>query len=127
MSDDETELVLDKTHFRRIVEESQSDDTAKRLADAFSTQATQLADDISDLLNGGETSGPAVRGLLHRLRGSAEVIGACRLSAMTRRLLENDPENFCAKLRTALPLLIETIGDTLAEILTLAGQRKPQP
>ncbi len=121
MSEHEMEIVLDETHFRRIISESSSEDTANQLADAFSTQVTQIVDELNGLLNSGGTAEQTARGLLHRLRGSAEVIGARRLSYITRSVLENDQDGFYSALRSALPSLHETIEDTLMEIRKKAG------
>ncbi len=127
MSINEAELVLDKARFARIVGESQAQDTATQLADAFSTQVAQIVDDISNLLDGEEFPERAVRGLLHRLRGSAEILGAGLLSDLTRSLLEHDQRTFNAAIKMTLPSLFETIDQTLAEIQTLARELKPRP
>jgi len=116
MSEHETEVILDKAHFRRIVSESNSDDTVNKLADAFSIQATQIASDISALLNSGDTTEQSARSLLHRLQGSSEVIGAQRLSYITRSVLNVDQGHFYPALQSALPSLLETIEETLIEI-----------
>jgi HPt (histidine-containing phosphotransfer) domain-containing protein len=121
MSEHETEIVLDDTHFRRIISESSSEDTANQLADAFSTQVAQIVDELNDLLNSGGTAEQAARGLLHRLRGSAEILGARRLSHIIRSVLENNQDSFYSALRSALPSLHETIEDTLTEIRKMAG------
>lgn len=121
MSDNKTLRILDKTHFRRIVGESHSKRTGIRLADAFSTQSTQIIGDINTLLNIDPPSEADIRGLLHRLQGSAEILGASRLSALVLHLLKDDQDNFCTVLRSTLPSLVKAIDETQAEIQALAG------
>lgn len=120
MTGHEREIVLDEAHFRRIVSESSSGDTANQLAGAFSTQVAQIVDDLNSLLNRGDTTEQAARGLLHRLRGSAEILGARRLSHITHSVLACDQGNFYFALRSALPSLQETIEETLTEIGKMA-------